>query len=178
VRSWPLILADAGYGLERSPRRELLARAIHERHRVDRGSAGATSGLLVPWADLNEGERELSRSSADHIAVKLASIGCTVASAAPTDPIVTFTEPELERLARLEHDRWLEERLRLGWTQGPERNDAAKTHPDVVPWPDLPEDRRQIDRDHVRAIPELLAAVGLRIVRKRAAVPATPRRSP
>jgi hypothetical protein len=29
----------------------------------------------------------------------------------------------------------------------------------------LPEDRRQIDRDHVQAFPKILATIGLRIVR-------------
>ena len=134
VRGWPPILAHAGYGIGRSPRRELLARAIHERHRRDRAAVAATdetTGGPASWEQLSEAERDLNRSNADQIAVKLATIGCTVASAAPADRIVTFTGSDLEQLARLEHDR------------------------------------RQIDLDHVQAIPELLAEVGLRIVRKR-----------
>jgi hypothetical protein len=35
-----------------------------------------------------------------------------------------------------------------------------------VPWDELPDDRREIDREHVRAIPELLASVGLKAVRE------------
>jgi hypothetical protein len=168
VRAWPEILSDAGYGLQRSPRREQLARAIHERHRRDRAAAGEDEDnpLLAPWSQLNGADRELSRSSADHVAVKLAMIGRTLAPAAADAPVVKFTNTDVERLAQLEHERWLDERQRLGWRPGAERDDAALVHPDLVPWSELPDGRRQIDRDHVKAIPELLAAVGLRIVDK------------
>jgi voltage-gated potassium channel Kch len=165
--SWTGILSDAGYAIQRSPRREQLARAIHERHRSDRAIAGETSdgnSLLSPWPQLTEAQRDLSRSSADHIALKLAKIGCTVTPAPPTSPVLTLTEAEIEQLAQLEHERWCDERLRGGWRQATARDDDAKTHPDIVSWSILPEERRQIDRDHVQAIPELLASVGLRIV--------------
>jgi hypothetical protein len=169
ARAWTGILADAGYAIERSARREQLARAIHERHRRDRAAAGETqpsNPLLAPWEELSEEQRELSRSSADHVAVKLALIGRTVAPASSAAPIARFTDQELERLAELEHERWCEERRRLGWQPGAARDDAARVHPDLVPWSELPDDRREIDRDHVRAIPGLLADVGLRIVDK------------
>jgi hypothetical protein len=172
ARAWTAILADAGYSIERSPRREQLARAVHERHRRDRAAAGETqalSPLLAPWSELTDEQRELSRSSADHIAVKLALIGRTVAPASSEAPITTFTDQEIEELAQLEHERWCQERVQQGWRQDVMHNDAAKTHPDILPWSDLSDDRREIDRDHVRAIPELLAAIGLRIVASRPA---------
>ncbi len=168
AHAWTLILAAAGYSIGRSPRREQLARAIHEHHCHDRAAAGETPAInpsLSPWPQLSEEQRDLSRSSADHIAVKLAMIDCTVAPAEPNAPIVTFTNPELEQLAQLEHERWCQERLRHGWRQGAVRDDTAKTHPDIVPWSALLNDRRQIDRDHIEVIPKLLAVVGLRIVR-------------
>jgi len=169
ARSWPPILAHAGYGIERSVRREQLSRAIHERHRRDRTAAGEpqiTNPLFAPWEQLDEDQRQLSRSSADHIAVKLATIGCTIVPASPAAPIIPFADSELEQLAELEHERWCHERLRQGWRQGPVRDYTTKTHPDLIPWSALAEDRRQVDRDHVQAIPELLAAGGLRIIRK------------
>jgi RyR domain len=174
ARAWPTILAHAGYGLERSPRREQLAASNHERHRQDRAAAGeseAANPLLVPWQQLSEQQRELSRSSADHISVKLATIGYRIVPAPSNAPILTFTESELDLLAQLEHDRWCQERLAHGWRHGANRDDNAKIHPDLVPWPELPEPRRRIDRDHVNAIPQLLSEIGLRAIldRKREA---------
>jgi voltage-gated potassium channel Kch len=168
VRAWPKILARAGYALERSPRREQLAELIHEQHREDRTAAGdsaAVNPLLVPWQQLSEEQRELSRASADDIGIKLARIGCRLVPDWANAPPFSFTQSELDLLAELEHERWSQQRLSTGWRHGPERDDAAKVHPDLVPWSKLPEDRRRIDRDHVRAIPELVAGIGLQVVR-------------
>ncbi len=169
ARAWPSLLADAGYGLERNPRREQLAQAIHERHRHDRAAAGetqATNPLLAPWQQLTEEQRELNKSSADHVAVKLATVGCTLAPAPPDATVVPLTTSEIELLAQLEHQRWCQERTRQGWQTGSKHDPTTRTHPDLVPWSQLAEDRRQIDRDHIQAIPDLVASIGLRIVHK------------
>jgi len=42
-----------------------------------------------------------------------------------------FTDPEEA------HDSWWEAYKKLGWTYGPERDDAKKTHPDMVPFNEL-----------------------------------------
>ena len=44
-----------------------------------------------------------------------------------------FTPEEVERLAEMEHERWLAERRALGWTPGP-RDPQKKTNPNLVPW--------------------------------------------
>lgn len=168
VRAWPSILDHAGYAIQRSRRREQLARTIYEQHLRDRIAAGestVTNPLLAPWEQLSDEQRDLSRSSADHIGVKLAMIGCRLVPNAPKAEAITFTDADVERLAEIEHERWCQERIAQGWQRGPSRDGFAKTHPDLVPWSELPENRRQIDRDHVQAIPELVAAVGLRIAR-------------
>ena len=58
----------------------------------------------------------------------------------------------------------MDERRADGWTLGA-RDDKARTHPSLVPWDELPESEKEKDRDVVRAIPDLLAAAGLTIVR-------------
>jgi len=78
-------------------------------------------------------------------------------------PKISFTDAELEQMAELEHERWLAERKRLGWSLG-SRDDEARTHPSLVPWAELPEAEREKDREAVRAIPGLLASVGWAIV--------------
>jgi hypothetical protein len=76
----------------------------------------------------------------------------------------------VEHLARLEHDRWMAERLLDGWTYAPGPKDLRrKRTPWLVPWEDMPEEQRDYDRNTVRNLPRFLAQAGLRIVRHDAA---------
>ncbi len=59
-------------------------------------------------------------------------------------------------MARMEHERWVAEKLLAGFRPGA-RDNAAKTSPYLVPWDELDEKVREIDRQAVREIPDLLA---------------------
>jgi hypothetical protein len=48
-----------------------------------------------------------------------------------------------ERLAENAHDDWAQRRLSEGWTWGPQRDDAAKKYPCLVPYDRLPESEKQ-----------------------------------
>jgi ryanodine receptor 2 len=61
----------------------------------------------------------------------------------------------VESLARNAHEVWAQMRTQNGWTYGPERNDALKLHPCLVPFEELPESDRAFDRAMVA---ELLKA--------------------
>ena len=56
--------------------------------------------------------------------------------------------PELdalvEQLAENNHDHWARQRIEAGWTYGPKRDDACKTHPDLVPYEDLTEGEKEV----------------------------------
>lgn len=47
--------------------------------------------------------------------------------------------PFVKRLAENSHDGWARQRMSEDWTYGPERDDAAKNHPCLVPYGELPE---------------------------------------
>ena len=65
----------------------------------------------------------------------------------------------VERLAENNHDIWAQQRIRDGWTHGPQRDDAKKRHPDLVPYAELPEAEKEYDR--ITAIQVLKAIVAL-----------------
>jgi hypothetical protein len=67
--------------------------------------------------------------------------------------------PLIERLAEHNHDVWARQRLADGWTWGPQRDDACKKHPCLVPYADLSEGEKQYDRN--AAIETLKAIVTL-----------------
>ena len=55
----------------------------------------------------------------------------------------------LERLARIEHRRWIAERIAQGWRRSEHRDDARFLHPSLVPYDALSEEEREKDRAQV-----------------------------
>ena len=68
--------------------------------------------------------------------------------------------PLLEKLAEHAHDLWAMQRLSEGWSYGPQRDDALKRHPCLVPYQDLPESEKQYDRIAVTGILKAILAMG------------------
>lgn len=56
-------------------------------------------------------------------------------------------KPLAEEMAKNVHEIWSQTRIAQGWTYGPERNDAEKKHPCLVPYEDLPEEEKVYDRN-------------------------------
>lgn len=70
-----------------------------------------------------------------------------------------------ERLAENAHDVWAQQRLAQGWTHGPQRDDASKKHPCLVPYWDLPESEKEYDRKAAMETLKAIMALGYRIDR-------------
>ncbi len=147
---------------------EILARSIHAQYLQDQARLGHTVGdnpSLVSWDVLPEDLKESNRRQAGHISVKLNAIGCDLAPLTDWNAgEFTFSAEEVDKMARLEHERWVSERKAAGWTFGP-RNPERKTNPNLVPWADLPEESREFNRDFIRALPISLARAGFQIYR-------------
>jgi hypothetical protein len=73
-------------------------------------------------------------------------------------------EALIERLAAHVHVRWMAERTRSGWTYGPTRNDDRREHPGIVPYEQLTESEKDVDRQVARSVVEALLALGCRII--------------
>lgn len=76
-----------------------------------------------------------------------------------TNEILNLTE----LLAKNAHDIWAEQRMFEGWTWGPERNDATKKHPNLVPYEQLPESEKDYDRNMAILTLKAIIALGYRI---------------
>jgi hypothetical protein len=154
---------------------EILARAIHEdyvRRQREVGDTPESNPALVPWDELPEGLKESNRHQADHMGVKLKAIGYGIAPLTDWDAErLQFTAQEVELMAQMEHQRFVEERLRAGWTHAPgPKSTEQKTSPDLVPWDELPESVKEKDRGTVRGLPTFLARAGLQVYRLKAPV--------
>jgi len=98
---------------------EACARAAHECNRAFCLATGDTS--QPPWEDAPEWQRSSALAG-----VRGALYGAT---------------PEQS------HEGWLAEKRATGWVYGPTKDPAAKTHPCMVPYDDLPVAQRM--KDHL-----------------------------
>ncbi|MDO4334530.1 MAG: RyR domain-containing protein [Bacteroidales bacterium] len=71
-----------------------------------------------------------------------------------------------EEMARNVHEVWSLNRLKEGWTYGPERDDVAKTHPCLVDYDDLPESEKTYDRATSQETLKFILLKGFEISRK------------
>ena len=143
---------------------EAAARAIHEQYLSRRAEDGRSAAASArPWAELDPALQDSNRAQAANIATKLASIGCHVVPAARARGFDGLSSSEVEELSRQEHDRWVDERRGRGLATG---RLGPPGSPDIVAWDDLGDDRRELDREAVLAIPDVLSAAELGIARE------------
>ena len=160
---FPLVARACSLDLIEGGVREQLARSIHEGH-VARAGSGA--GLHRPWGELNDDERESSRSAADAMLEQLHTIGCEPAPVrrwGASDRVLT--DDEIERIASIEHARWRAERESTGWRWGEQRDDATKTNPLLVDWTALDPGVQDQNRLAVAELSASLAQAGFEIQR-------------
>ncbi len=144
-----------------------LARIIHERYRDTLAAQGrdpSDEPASQPWERLEDSYRQASRHQADHFWVKLAVTDCRAVMDDRVKALV-LSPPEVERLAIVEHERWAADRYLDGWSFGPVRDNARKIHPQLIPYADLSEPMKDLDRSAVLGLPTLAERLGLGIQR-------------
>lgn len=171
------VLLDPEIALEGTS--ELLARAIHAFYISTNSARGTGSHLAArQWRHLTEAEMEANRDPARDMPRKLAAVGMrTVPISKWNSSLTTFTHEERQRLALLEHERWLRYATKRGYTWGEMRSDDPErmTHPDLVSWEDLTAEARKKDFDTIDNIPLLYAMIGYRLDRMQSEEPAVER---
>lgn len=167
-----LLNRNLGFKMSRSI--DALAKGIHEAWRT---SSQNQSGRMQPnfdkpYAELAEIDKEDNRAAARRIPEILALAGMAVDLEANADTTAGPSEKEIrehlahhmERLAEAEHDGWMNQRRRNGWSWGKTRDDARKVHPLLVPYTELSEKEKKKDRSAVSLFPDMVALAGYRIV--------------
>jgi hypothetical protein len=157
---------------------EELARAHHEVFREQMEAVGyrpgattderaKTHSALRPYDELPEEEKEQNRDAVRDIPAKLAQSGYVMIPARSNEPPFEFPGPHIERLAQIEHERWMQVKRAMGWEYAPETDKERKRHQALVPWSELPEEQKEKDRALVRAIPRILSRIGYTVVQLR-----------
>lgn len=71
-----------------------------------------------------------------------------------------------EAIAENAHEVWAMERQAQGWTYGPQRDDAQKQTPCMVPYSQLPDSEKTFDRDMAMNTIKLLKKLGYDLVKR------------
>lgn len=148
---------------------EVLARAIHDQYlaTLSLHKPLVTNPAMVTWDELPERLRESNRRQAESIMKKLQAVGCDIAPLTDwTASAFTFSPGEVEYLAEMEHERWMDDMKRQGFSFGTLKDMGQKTHPAMVPYAELPEPEKEKDRDAVRTIPRYLSLIDFQVYRR------------
>lgn len=141
---------------------EKIAQEIHARYLKEELGKKDKRGHVVKigdwdslryWEKLDDRFKKSNREQAASYPILLAAVGCNFEEGAP-DKSFSFSDNEIKILAQMEHDRWLQERRLL-----------QPSHPDLVPWSKLPQEEQDKDIRTIKAIPEILGTVGLKVIR-------------
>jgi len=144
-----------------------MAKIIHANY-VKKRLADGKIAEYPTWDMLPDTLKYSNIRQARSVYHKLASCGVVVSGRQPEGFVefVEFSSEEVELLAREEHDEWMIERFANGWTFGVRRDAEKKQNPYLIPYPALPEDIKDYDRDAVRNILPMLQQLELRAYKK------------
>lgn len=158
----PVLAARAGMSLSnpdgdgfRLDEVERLAVMVHERYQETgerTSNATGSDNVHRAFAALSDVDQRSNVAQLIDIPVKLAVEGLDWRRV-PDPREFRLTAAQVERLARLEHRRWHHFQVRNG----------RPGHPHAVDWEALADNVPEFDRDAVRSIPGLLAAIGIEI---------------
>jgi len=150
---------------------EMLARSVHEDYlRQQRRLRQLLEGneTLAPWDQLPEKIKDSNRRYADHISLKLQAVDCYLAPLRDWNAFeFSFTKPEVELMAEMEHERWVLERRQEGWSYAEQKDDDRKVHPSLILWEKLPDDEKEKNRAFIHELPHILAKAGFQVQRDR-----------
>lgn len=158
---------------EVTPRPELkdlekLARAIHELYNEKQLKHYPNRPQEYPDFDkLTDSLKYSNLRQAMDIPEKLHQMGFIMQPLGSSgEPVMRIPDEYIEYLAEQEHEAWMAERKATGWVTGESVDAEKKTTPYLVPFNNLPEDIKQLDRDPVQNIPELLKRIGMVVYKK------------
>jgi hypothetical protein len=130
-----------------------------------------THPLLVSYGELPKEYKEANRVTVRAIPKKLARAGYVMIPARSYDPPFSFPGADLEMLACYEHELWMDAKLAEGWKLGTPTPENPKRNEYLVEWNQVPEEVKEIDRDLIKGIPQILARAGYTIVRVTKEIP-------
>ena len=124
---------------------------------------------MADWESLDESFKENSRSQIRYLGEQLVSyeseMGLRPKVPGARDAIDDLYGPALEQIAAMEHERWIQDRRRNGWTLGKDDPELLQSS-EMVPYEELEEKSKDYIRKAVRQIPQQLREMGFELYHK------------
>ena len=120
---------------------------------------------LKAYSELPENEKEQNRNNVRDIPNKLAIAGYAMLAKRGSQRPGKFTDDAIEKLAKMEHERWMQQKLNSGWEYAKRTNKDKRLHKDLIPWHDLSHDEQDKDRDLIKGIPGIIEKAGYTMVK-------------
>src|SRR5437867_2035958 len=108
-----------------------------------------THPLLVAYEQLSEEDKEANRVNVQTIPEKLAKVGYIMMPARGHEGGWSLISEEVETLAEFEHELWMRAKRLAGYVLGKPSSDEPRRNEYLVPWAEVPESVKRIDRDLV-----------------------------
>ncbi len=125
---------------------------------------------MAEWKDLDEYYKEGYRSRLRYMGESLMdydmNIGIRPVLEGSEDSIPELYGPALETIARIEHERWVNDKEADGWKYGEVFDSEVKQNPDLTSYEELEEMTRDFIRRSVRNLPSRLKEIGYELYRR------------
>jgi hypothetical protein len=135
-----------------------LAKQIHKHH-IDKHSKTqekTEDDRLKDWDDLEEYLKESNLRQAEHIPFKLRTIGYDIYPATTEEEPFQLDDSQKNKLAIIEHDRWMNERIQQGWQYGDEEDNENMTNPLLKHWDELIGDEKNGNINDIHRFLEIM----------------------
>ncbi|MCK5128490.1 MAG: hypothetical protein KAQ68_01450, partial [Clostridiales bacterium] len=145
---------------------ELLAREIHNDYIADQKRIGAPIHVAEDFYKLDPSSRYSNLRQAMNIDKKLQKLGYAMVSQDfAGEAIQKLSSDVIEQYAIIEHEDWVNGKLKFGWRYAPVRDNSKRLHNCILPWEKLPEDEREKDRNAARNVVDLAQLANMKVVK-------------
>jgi len=142
-------------------------RSLHYRRGPTEDDAKKTHPLMIPYRRLSEADKDMNRSTARVTRAKFMELGVKIVRRSGGKPTrrPSLSKDEIEELGRIEHDRWVREKVLRGFQWARRTNKELKLHRDVVTFDALPDPDKEIDFAMTKSVIKGLWRLGYTIER-------------
>ena len=151
---------------------EEIARALHKKYVEGEVKAAKKAGrpprkAARAWEQLDDENRESNRDQARGYGEILGSKGYVIDR---TDDwgreTPQFDEPDVDDMARMEHERWCRFKGEWGWQYGEKTEEERRINNLLKPWADLDEGSKEWNRRYITDTPAMLLRYGIAVRRR------------
>lgn len=137
---------------------------IHHQQTLSSDFDSDANPFIKNWDLLSEARKDSYRQKVRTLEIILNGFNYEIVTKNGYDKPLSFTENECTLLGRIEHSRWLADRVLEGWRfEEGQKHSNQKTNPLLVAWDQLSSEDQQRNIDQMRDVPIILDSCNLQL---------------